>query len=74
MSYLSLASIVAEANRASSAAERLLDLGFQPVEYAQPKPDVKQEKPAAPADDSSGTAATELGKIIDQYGIMNKNK
>ena len=65
MPYLSLSSIVAEANRASSDAERLLDMSFQPLPpEKQKEPDVKKKDPVKPPEDNSGEAATKLSEML----------
>lgn len=65
MPYLSLSSIVAEANRAASDAERLLDMSFQPLPpETQDKPPEKQKDPAKLPEDNSGMAATALAEML----------
>ena len=65
MPYLSLSSIVAEANRAASDAERLLDMSFQPLPPEEPEePDVKKKDPVKPPEDNSGFAALSLNDVL----------
>ena len=65
MPYLSLSSIVAEANRAANDAERLLDMSFQPLPPEQQEdPDVKKKDPVKPPEDNSGAAATALAEML----------
>ena len=72
MSYLSLAAVVAEANRAANDAERLLDLSLLNVQPGEEDKEVKQDNEATPAEDTSGAAATGLSSLIQQFGIFGK--
>ena len=76
MPYLSLSSIVAEANRASNDAERLLDMSFQPLPPEEPEePDVKKKDPVKPPEDNSGAAATGLGELLKKAaGLFDRKQ
>lgn len=66
MPYLSLSAIVAEASRSANAAERLLDLSFQPLpEQAPKKPKDPQLPDAKPADNNAGEASASIPKILE---------